>query len=87
MQTCEVGEQCLVIHGHNRPVNVIEYDNKVVPKHACIVNAAVAINQAVEIKGLDHHLFSAMQCYMNGVVIDEVITFLAFILSETMHAI
>ena len=26
--TCVVGENCLVIHDHNRPVNVYSYDPK-----------------------------------------------------------
>ena len=62
------------LHDHNRPVNVFGYDPKVGLKHACIVNAAVAytepetgqvvillINQAIEMKGLNHHLLCLMQ--------------------------
>ena len=68
--------------------------------HACKVDATVAytepetgqfvillLNQAIEMKGLDHHLFCLMQCCMNVVLIDEVLKFLAPIPSETTHAI
>ena len=45
------------------------------------------INQAFEIKDLNHHLLCLLLCHMNGVVINEVPKFLAPIPSETMHAI
>ena len=94
--TCVVGDQCLVVQNYNRPMNIFRYDLKVGPHHDCIDNATVAytepemgcvvillVNQAVELKGLDHHLLCPMQCCMNGAVID----FLAPILSETPHSI
>ena len=81
-------------------VNVFRYDPKLGSTCACIVDAAVAyteperglvviliINQAIGMKGLDHHLLCLMQCCMNGVVINEVPTFLAPAPSKTMHAI
>ena len=68
-------------------------------KHAQIVDATVAydepemcklfsllIHQMVEMKGLDHHLLHLMQCYMKGVVTDEVPKFLAEIINP-FHAI
>ena len=97
---CVVGDHFLVVHGHNRAVNVFGYNTKAGSKHACIVNAVVAytepktgqvvillINQAIEMKGLDHHPLCPMQCFMNGVMIDEVSKFLAPVPSETTHAI
>ena len=39
---CVVADQCLLIHDHNKPVNVFGYYPKVKSKHACIVDAAVA---------------------------------------------
>ena len=45
------------------------------------------INQAIEMKDLDHHLLCPMQCCINNVVIDEALKFLAPIPSETMFAI
>ena len=98
--TCDVGEDCLIVQDHNRPVNVYGYDPKAGSKHACIVYTTItyiipetgqvvilSINQAIEMKGLNHHLLCPMQCCMNGVLIDEVPTFLAPVPSETMHAI
>ena len=40
--TFVVGDHCLVVHYHNRPVNIFGYDPKVVSKHAHIVDATVA---------------------------------------------
>ena len=37
-------------------------------------------------KDLDHYLFCPMQCHMNGVLIHEVLKFLAPIPKETTHA-
>ena len=98
--TCVVGDHCLIVHDHNRSVNLYGYNPKAGLKHACIVNAAVAyivpetgqifiisINQAIEMKGLGHHHHCLMQCCMNGVLINEVPNFLAPFHSETMHAI
>ena len=81
-------------------MNVYGYDPKVKLKHACIINVTITYtepekgqvailltNQAIEKKGLDHHIVCPMQCGMNGVLIDEVAKFLAPIPSETMHAI
>ena len=75
-------------------------NHKAGSKHAHKVDAAVtytipetdqvvilSINQAIEMKGLDHHLLCLMQCCMNGLLIDEVPKFLPPIPSETMHAI
>ena len=69
-------------------------------KHACIVDATVAngepetghvvifsIHQVIEMKGLDHHLLCPIQFCINGVLINEVPMFLAFIPSKTMPAI
>ena len=98
--TCVVGDHCLVIHDHNRPMNVFGYDLKAGWKHVCIIDAAIAytepetgqvvipfINQAIEMKGLDHHLLCPIQCCMSVVLINEVPKFLALIPSETTHAI
>ena len=79
-------------------MNVFWYDPKVVSKHACIVDVAVAytepetgcvvillIQQTIEMKGIDYHCLCPMQCCMNGVLIDRVPKFLAPITSEIMH--
>ena len=80
-----VGDHCLVVHNHNRQVNVFEYDPKTWSRHSCLVNAAIAytepetgqvvillINQALEMKSLNHHLLCTIQCYVNGDMIDKV---------------
>ena len=61
-------------------MNVYGYDPKAGLKHACTVDATVAytepetgqvvillINQAIEMKGLGHHVLCLMQCCTNGV--------------------
>ena len=78
-------------------MNIFGYDPKSESKHTHIVDAATAntepetdqvvillLNQAIEMKGLNHHLLCQMQCCMNGVLIDEVPKFLAPIPSETI---
>ena len=80
-------------------MNVDGYDPKVGSKHVCIVNTTVAytepetgqvvillLNQAIEIKGLDHHLLCPMQYHVNGVLIKEVPKFLVPVPSETTYA-
>ena len=66
---CVLGNNCLVIHNHNRPVNVYSYDTKDSHKSAKIVDATVGyqdpwsghrfifvINQAMCIDGLVNYL-------------------------------
>ena len=97
---CVAGSHCLVVHDHNRSVNVYEYEFKAGSKHACKVNATVVydqpelgqvviflFNQAIEMKVLNHHPLCPMQCHMNGVLINKVPKFLAPVLSETVHTI
>ena len=100
MQIHVVADHCLVVHDHNRWVNVFGYYPKAWSKHAHIVNATVAstksetgkvvillINKVIEMRSLNSHLLSQIQCCMNGVLIDEVPKFLASIPSDTMHYI
>ena len=42
--TCVIGDKCLVAHDHNSPVNVYEYDPKVVSKHAYKVGAMITFS-------------------------------------------
>ena len=98
--TCVVGDNCLVIHDHNRPVNVYSYDPKDGHRSAKTVDAAVGyqdpqsgqkfilmINQAICIVGLHNHLLCPMLCSLNGVYISEVPKFLAESPSKTTHAL
>ena len=43
--TCVVGDQCLVAHDHNRPVNVFGYNSTVRSKHSCIVDATIVYTE------------------------------------------
>ena len=85
MQTHVLGDNCLVIHDHNRPVNVYSYDSKDGHKSAKTVDGTVGyqdpqsgqtfmlvINQAIHIDGLVNHLLCPMQCRINGMQINEV---------------
>ena len=67
--TCAVGDHCLIVHDHNRPVNVYRNNPKAGLKYALVFNATVAvtitdtgqvvillINQPNEMKGLNNHL-------------------------------
>ena len=80
-------------------MNIYGYYPKVGSKCAHKIGAIVAhikpetgqvviflINQAIEMNGLDHHLFSPMD-HMNCVMINEVPKLLAPIPGEIMHAI
>ena len=97
---CVVGDNCLVIHDHNWPVNVYSYDPKDGHRSAKTVDATVGyqdpqsgqvfilmINQAIFIDGLDNYLLCPMQCHLNGVHIREIPKFLAESPSETTHAV
>ena len=78
--TCLVGDNCLVIHDYNRPVNVYSYDPKDCHRSAKTVDATVGyqdpqigqkfilvINQAICIDGLLNHLLCPMHCCLNQV--------------------
>ena len=39
---CFVGDHCLIVHDHNRPMNIYGYDPKMELKHACTVDATIA---------------------------------------------
>ena len=97
---CVIGNQWLVLHDHNRPVNVYGYDPKVGSKCVSIINVTVAytepetgqvviflIKKVIEMKSIDHHFLCPMQCQINGVMINEFPKFLSPILSETMHSL
>ena len=68
--------------------------------YACVVNATLAytepetgqviilfINQAIKMKGLDHHLLCLMQYCIDFVMINYVPKFLVHMPNETTHAI
>ena len=98
--TCVVGDNCLVIHDHNTPVNVYSYNPKDVHRSAKTVDATVGyqdpqsgqkfvliINQAIHIDGFNNHLLCPMKCQLNSVHISEVPKSLAESPSENIHTI
>ena len=98
--TCVVGDNYLVVHVHNRPVNVYSYNPKDGCRSAKTVDAKVdyqdlqssqkfilMINQAICIDGLVNHLLCPMQYHLNGVQINEVPKILLETPSETTHAL
>ena len=98
--TCVIGENCLVILDHNRPVNVCNFDQKDGHRCAKTVDAAICyqdlqsrqkyilmINQAIHINGLESHLLCPVQCHLVGVHISEILKFLAESLSVATYAI
>ena len=98
--TCSIDNHFVVVHDHNRPMNVFVYNSKRGSKSVCIVDVAIAyaeletgqvvivlINDAIEIKGLNHHLLILTQHHETIVLINEVSKFLEPIFSETMHTI
>ena len=98
--TCVVGDNCLIIHDYNKPVNVYSYDPKDGHRSAKTVDATVGyqdpqsgqkfilmINQAIYIDGLVNHLLCPMLCHLNGVQISKVPKFIVENQSKTTHAI
>ena len=97
---CVVGDNCLVIHDHNRPIKVYDYDPKDGCRSAKTVGATVGyqdpqsrqkfilmVNQAICIDGLENHLLCPLHCYLNGMHISQVPMFLAESPSVTTHTI
>ena len=98
--TCVVGDNCLVIHDHNRLVNICNYDSKDGHRSTKTVHATVGycdlhsgqkyflmINQSFQINGLKNNLQCPMQCHLNVFHISEVPMFLAESPSVTTHSI
>ena len=81
--TC-LGGGVLNIYDYNCPVNVQGYDPSLGGKqYSTIIGALAYVNpftglkyhiivyQAIHMPDLDHHLLCPMQCFANGVVINE----------------
>ena len=98
--TCLVGDNCLVIHDHNRPVHVYSHAVKdgcrsAKTDHATVgyqvpqsgQNYILMINQAIFINGLENPVLELMQCCLNGVYVSKVPKFLADSLSEATHEV
>ena len=92
--TCVIGDNCLVIHNHNRPLIIYSYDPKDSHRCAKTGNSTVGywhsqsgqkyiliIHQAIQINGLKNHWI----CH--GVHISEVPKFLADSPNATIYVI
>ena len=80
VDTCVVGDTCLVIQGHNRPVNIYSYNPKNGHRSTKTIDAAVGnqdpqsgqkfilmINQVICINIRENYVLCPMQCHLNGV--------------------
>ena len=87
--TTVVGSNVLIVHDHERFVDVYGYDNKSRHKNITTVDAAVAyddpqtgnvslllINQAILIPSMENILLCPMQCRLNNVTVNDVPKFL-----------
>jgi hypothetical protein len=99
--TCVVGQECLVFHDFDRPVNVAGFDTSLgTVKNRSVVSAAVAyddpttgevimlvVHQAIYIPTMDHNLLCPMQIRMNDHLVDECPKFLHPRPNDDTHAI
>ena len=82
-----MGDTCLVIHHHSRPVNIYGYDPKNGHGSPETVVDAVAYDYLHSgQKHQENHLLCPIQCYLNDLHIREVPKLLADYPSETNHA-
>ena len=98
--TFVVGKNVLVIHEHDRKVQVQGYDPTLPTREAMIVDCALkyrcvstgecsilVVNQALQVPELEHCLLCPMQCRMNGVEINETPKFLLQHPTNSSHSI
>ena len=98
--TCVVGKAALVIHDHNRPVQVTGYNESHGAKTYKTVDAVIGyddpttgevrmilVNQAIHMPELNHHLLCPMQIRMNDVMVNDVPKFMTKDATEKTHAI
>jgi hypothetical protein len=98
---CAVGNNALIVHDYDRPINVSGYNpSGPIAKDLKTVSAALAyddpvsgetlilmIHQAIAIPDIYHNLLSPMQLRLNDVVVNEVPRFLTEHLSEHTHSL
>ena len=98
--TCVVGSNVLVVHDHERYVDVYGFDQAARHKNASTVDAAIAyedptthstvilmINQAIKIDSMQNILICPMQCRVHGTAVNECPKFLSHRPSEDDHAL
>ena len=98
--TCVVGSSTLVVHDHERLVDIYGFDHSQSHKDARTVDVAVAyddprsgltsilmINQAILVDSLQNVLLCPMQCHVHGTDIDECPKFLSKIPTDQSHSL
>jgi hypothetical protein len=98
---CAVGDNALIIHDYERPINVSGYDpTGPVAQDLKTVSAAIAyddavsgetvilvIHQAIHIPDLAHNLLSTMQVRLNDVTVNETPRFLTDKITDYTHSL
>ncbi len=98
--TCVVGSNVLVVHDHERFVDVYGFDKETRHVNASTVDAAIAyedpvthstvilmINQAIKIDSMHNILICPMQCCVHGTIVNECPKFLSASPAEDDHAL
>ena len=95
---CAIGNNALIVHDFDRPINVSGYDpNGPTQDNLRTVTAALAyddavsgetvilvVHQAIYLPNLSHNLLSTMQLRLNDVIVNDVPRFLTD--KPTMHS-
>ncbi len=98
--TCILDPDALILLDYDRPVIVEGYDLSLSTKTYATVSRALAyddpvtgkvyhlaINQAIHIPHLDHHLLCPMQCQVNDLIVDNMPKFLTSDPTDHMHVL
>ncbi len=98
--TCVVGSNVLVVHDHERFVDVYGFDKETRHANASTVDAAIAykdpvthsmvilmINQAIKIDSMHNILICPMQCHAHGTIINDCPKFVSASPAEDYHAL
>ena len=98
--TCVVGDNALIIHDFDRPVDVEDYDGQGKKTNCRTVSAVIAyddpktgeaimliLHQAIFIPGMKHNLLCPMQLRLNDVEVNETPKFLIEEPTEYNHAL
>jgi hypothetical protein len=98
---CAVGDNSLIVHDYERPINVSGYDpTGPIVQDLKTVSAALAyddpvsgetviliVHQAIHIPDLSHNLLSTMQVRLNDVTVNETPRFLTEKVSDYTHSL
>ncbi len=98
--TCVVGSNILVVHNHERFVDVYGFYKAAKHSNACTVDSAIAykdpimhstvilmINQTIKIDNMTNILMCPMQCCVHGTIVNKRPKFLSASTTEDNHAL